>query len=215
MAEESARPGTCRSKVGCEAMDEPCTNKILPAGPEGSPACLFHRNRRTSLPLSVQCSSPRMTAVGEMGLFTGGTPRSRRITAVTRSPRRREPAADPKRPADRGAAEKGDEFAPSHLPSPRSGPREPVAYPRNFKITTLDLRTSNRVHSGFMSLALMTLAHLSISDCTKAPNSSGFIDMVSAPCFLHASFMSARARILLISAFRRVTIGCGVPAGAM
>src|SRR5215813_11845965 len=71
MTEESARPGTCRSKVGCEAMDEPCTNKILPAGPEGSPACLFHRNRRTSLPLSVQCSSPRMTAAGEIGLFTG------------------------------------------------------------------------------------------------------------------------------------------------
>src|SRR5262245_16604083 len=70
MTEESAHPGTCRSKVGCEAMDEPCTNKILPAGPEGSPACLFHRNRRTSLPLSVQCSSPRMTAAGEMGLFT-------------------------------------------------------------------------------------------------------------------------------------------------
>src|SRR6516165_979703 len=69
MADESARPGTCRSKVGCEAMDEPCTNKILPAGPEGSPACLFHRNRRTSLPFSVQCSSPRMTAAGEMGLF--------------------------------------------------------------------------------------------------------------------------------------------------
>src|SRR5262249_10426088 len=72
ITEESARPGTCRSKVGCEAMDEPCTNKILPAGLEGSPACLFQRNRRTSLPLSVQCSSPRMTAAGEMGLFTGG-----------------------------------------------------------------------------------------------------------------------------------------------
>src|SRR6202035_2549465 len=72
IAEESARPGTCRSKVGCEAMDEPCTNKILPAGPEGSPACLFHRNRRTSPPFSVQCSSPRMTAAGEMGLFIAG-----------------------------------------------------------------------------------------------------------------------------------------------
>src|SRR6266566_7241504 len=72
IAEESARPGTCRSKVGCEAMDEPCTNKILPAGPEGSPACLFHRNKWTSLPLSVQCFSPRMTAAGEMGLFTVG-----------------------------------------------------------------------------------------------------------------------------------------------
>src|SRR5215467_6436206 len=93
MTEESARPGTCRSKVGCEAMDEPCTNKILPAGPEGSPACLFHRNRRTSLPFSVQCSSPRMTAAGEMGLFIAG------LLDVSlqfiRSPRRRERAADP------------------------------------------------------------------------------------------------------------------------
>src|SRR4029453_3078194 len=69
IAEESARPGTCRSKVGCEAMDEPCTNKILPEGPEGSPPCLFHRNKRTSLPFFVQCSSPGMTVAGETGLF--------------------------------------------------------------------------------------------------------------------------------------------------
>src|SRR5438552_11528785 len=70
MAEESARPGTCRSNVGCEAMDEPCTNRIRPAGPEGSPLCLFQRNKRTSLPFCVQCSSPRMAvAAAERGLF--------------------------------------------------------------------------------------------------------------------------------------------------
>src|SRR5882672_6427250 len=69
ITELSGRPGTCRSKVGCEAMDEPCTNRILPAGPDGSPACLFQRNSRTSLPLLVQCSSPRITAAGETGLF--------------------------------------------------------------------------------------------------------------------------------------------------
>src|SRR5262247_3146277 len=74
ITEESWRPGTCRSKVGCEAMDEPCTNKIRPAGPEGSPLFLFHRNSRTSLPLLVQCSSPRMAAAGETGLFIGATP---------------------------------------------------------------------------------------------------------------------------------------------
>src|SRR3954453_21611198 len=50
-------------------MDEPCTNRIRPEGPDGSPAFLFHRNRRTSLPLLVQCSSPRMVAAGETGLF--------------------------------------------------------------------------------------------------------------------------------------------------
>src|SRR6266487_5185336 len=86
--EESARPGTCRSKVGCEAMDEPCTNRILPEGPEGSPPCLFHRNRRTSLPLFVQCSSPRVTVAGETGLFivdsSSGSPPTLPIPAIPR-----------------------------------------------------------------------------------------------------------------------------------
>src|SRR5262249_23718623 len=72
MPEGNARPGPRRAKVGCAAMGAPCPNKISPAGPEESPACLFHRNRRTSLPFSVQCSSPRMTAAGEIGLFTAG-----------------------------------------------------------------------------------------------------------------------------------------------
>src|SRR2546426_7231706 len=54
IAEESVRPGTCRSKVGCEAMEEPCTNRMVPAF--GCAVAGFsHRNRRTS-PLSVQCS---------------------------------------------------------------------------------------------------------------------------------------------------------------
>src|SRR5947207_903978 len=69
IAEESLRPGTCRSKVGCEAIEEPCTNRMVPAGPVGSLAYFSHMNRRTSLPLLVQCSSPRMVAVGETGLF--------------------------------------------------------------------------------------------------------------------------------------------------
>src|ERR1043166_3120790 len=67
MAEESGRTGTCKSNVGVEAMDEPCTNRIVPAGPDGSPAYFSHRNSRTSLPLLVQCSSPRITALA--GLF--------------------------------------------------------------------------------------------------------------------------------------------------
>src|SRR5215208_5965385 len=69
MAEESGRPGTCRSKVGCDAIDEPCTNRKVPAGPDGSPAYFSHRNRRTSSPLLVQCSSPRMAAGGVTATF--------------------------------------------------------------------------------------------------------------------------------------------------
>src|SRR6266850_1046398 len=73
IAEESERPGTCKSKVGCEAIDEPCTNRMRPAGPDGSPAYFSHRNRRTS-PLLVQCSSPRMAVFGNTGLFMGFLP---------------------------------------------------------------------------------------------------------------------------------------------
>src|SRR5215467_15568057 len=60
MTDESDRPGTCRSKVGCEAMEEPCTNRMVPPVLAGSPAHLFHRNSFTSLPLLVQCSVPVM-----------------------------------------------------------------------------------------------------------------------------------------------------------
>ncbi len=62
MAEESLRPGTCRSKVGCEAMDEPCTNRMVPTLLAGSPAHFSHRNSFTSLPFSVQCSWPLIAA---------------------------------------------------------------------------------------------------------------------------------------------------------
>src|SRR5437773_5757180 len=57
IAEESGRPGTSRSKVGCEAIDEPCTNRIMPLVFAGSPATLFHMKSLTS-PLLVQCSVP-------------------------------------------------------------------------------------------------------------------------------------------------------------
>src|SRR5512132_2057378 len=56
IADESGRPGTVRSKVGCEAIDEPCTNST--AGLlSGEPTNFSHRNRRTS-PLWGQCSTP-------------------------------------------------------------------------------------------------------------------------------------------------------------
>src|SRR4029077_10447360 len=61
IAEESGRPGTCRSKVGCEAIEEPCTKRMVPfAAPE---AGLFQRKSLTSpaaLFLVVQCSLPFM-----------------------------------------------------------------------------------------------------------------------------------------------------------
>src|SRR6266436_6110041 len=66
MTEESGRPGTCRSKVGCDAIDEPCTNRMVPAF-SGSADRFSHRNSRTS-PLLVQCSSP-CTWISETGLF--------------------------------------------------------------------------------------------------------------------------------------------------
>src|SRR5262247_1783222 len=69
IAENSLRPGTCRSKVGCEAIDEPCTNRMVPRVCAGSPAHFSHMNSFTSLPLLVQCSSPRIAALGVTGLF--------------------------------------------------------------------------------------------------------------------------------------------------
>src|SRR6202162_3747770 len=69
ITEESARPGTERSKVGCDAIDEPCTNNI--AGlPSGEPRYFSHRNNRTS-PLVVQCSMPvtRPAAISDVSMF--------------------------------------------------------------------------------------------------------------------------------------------------
>src|SRR3982751_49037 len=57
IAEESGRPGTSRSKVGCDAIEEPCTKRIVPFVFAGSPATLFHMKSFTS-PLLVQCSVP-------------------------------------------------------------------------------------------------------------------------------------------------------------
>src|SRR3954449_3916718 len=57
IAEESGRPGTSRSKVGCDAIEEPCTNRIVPFVAAGSPATLFQRKSLT-FPLLVQCSVP-------------------------------------------------------------------------------------------------------------------------------------------------------------
>ncbi len=69
MADESERPGTWRSNVGCEAIDEPCTNRMVPRGPGEAPAAFSHRKRRTS-PFFVQCSRPTMLGSAVMGSFS-------------------------------------------------------------------------------------------------------------------------------------------------
>src|SRR5436853_6978231 len=69
IADESARPGTVRSNVGCDAIEEPCTNST--AGfPSGVPAYFSHRNRRTA-PLFVQCSLPVTVIISSIDLCAG------------------------------------------------------------------------------------------------------------------------------------------------
>src|SRR3984893_16301784 len=73
MTEESGLPGTVRSNVGCDAIDEPCTKRIVGL-PSGAPANFSQRKRRTS-PLCVQCSTPvtGVAAEAASGAGNGGT----------------------------------------------------------------------------------------------------------------------------------------------
>src|SRR4030095_14580904 len=72
ITEESGRPGTVRSKVGCPAIEEPCTKKMVPlvAWPEGGAFC--HRKSLTS-PFRVQCSTPLMRVLVSMRRSAPGT----------------------------------------------------------------------------------------------------------------------------------------------
>src|SRR6185436_6735972 len=71
ITEESGRPGTVRSKVGCPAIEEPCTNRMVPfvAWPEGGAFC--HRKSLTS-PFFVQCSTPLMRVLVSIALWSSG-----------------------------------------------------------------------------------------------------------------------------------------------
>src|SRR5260221_14292263 len=52
MTDEPGRPGTFRSKVGCEAMDEPCTKSTVPRFCALAAGGFFQRDNRTaSFPL--------------------------------------------------------------------------------------------------------------------------------------------------------------------
>src|SRR5579862_6133225 len=57
MTEESGRPGTCRSKVGCDAIEEPWTKRMAPRALAGALADFSQRKSFTG-PLFVQCSWP-------------------------------------------------------------------------------------------------------------------------------------------------------------
>src|SRR3954453_4348708 len=72
ITEESGRPRTVRSKVGSEAIDDPCTNSTAGLA-SGEPAYFSHRNSRTSpasVVLRVQCSRP-VTAEVLMEVWVG------------------------------------------------------------------------------------------------------------------------------------------------
>src|SRR3954469_9997007 len=64
IAEESGRPGTYRSNVGCDAIDEPCTKKIVPRFCTPAGGFLFQRKSLIS-PFFVQCSVPPVQLVVE------------------------------------------------------------------------------------------------------------------------------------------------------
>src|SRR5262249_14042904 len=71
IAEESGRPGTSRSNVGCDAIDEPCTNRTMPLPLAGSPMHFSHMNSLAGPSLAVlvvQCSWPVMLAPAVMVL---------------------------------------------------------------------------------------------------------------------------------------------------
>src|SRR6478752_6444839 len=76
MAEESGRPGTWRSKVGCPANDEPCKKRTVPGGFAGSPAHFSKRNSFTPPSLVVQWSSPLIVAAGLLISFIWSRVRS-------------------------------------------------------------------------------------------------------------------------------------------
>src|SRR3974390_836531 len=92
MTEESGRPSTCKSKVGCDAIDEPCTKRTVPAALFGSPPHFSNMNSFTTPSLLVQCSSPRIAAarftsfiVHLLEIFAIAIPQSRNRVASARS----------------------------------------------------------------------------------------------------------------------------------
>src|SRR5688500_12927999 len=73
------RPGTCRSNVGCEAIEEPCTKRMVPSGAGDVRAAFSHRKSRTD-PFVVQCSRP--ATAGSATIFLGSVARARACLAM-------------------------------------------------------------------------------------------------------------------------------------
>src|SRR6185295_1545602 len=63
ITEDPGLSGTCRSKVGCEPIDEPCTNRMVPFGFPATAG--FCQRKSLTLPLCVQCSLPCMERILE------------------------------------------------------------------------------------------------------------------------------------------------------
>src|SRR5215469_6650728 len=167
MTEESGRPGTSRSKVGWLAIDEPCTNRMMPLAWAGSASHLFNRKSFTLPSLVVQCSVPaRRCGEGDLAVSFMAVILGLYCWSMIFSENR---------------------------------------YPL-FGIM---------LYCGLMLFALMSFAHLAISDSMWAPNCAGVIGSGLASCFSHDSLMSGRVMTLLISRLSRSTIGCGVPLGAI
>src|SRR5437660_819070 len=79
ITDESRRPGTFRSKVGCEAIEEPCTKSTVPRLCAPAAGSFCQRNSRTfSLPLLIQCSFPD-SAARAATCFTSTPPEKMRI----------------------------------------------------------------------------------------------------------------------------------------
>src|SRR6476620_8364969 len=70
MTDESGRPGTVRSNVGCEAIDEPWTNNS--SGLSCGESTNFSQRKRRTSPLCAQCSTPSTRASLEAGARLDG-----------------------------------------------------------------------------------------------------------------------------------------------
>src|SRR5512139_61514 len=80
MTEESGRPGTWRSKVGCEAIDDPCTKSTVPRFRVPAAAGFCHRKSLIGSPffppLLVQCSFPETAGrAADAASFTSTPPK--------------------------------------------------------------------------------------------------------------------------------------------
>src|SRR5207237_3572934 len=70
-------------------------------------------------------------------------------------------------------------------------------------------------YRGGLSNFLTTSAHFTISPRRNLSNSSGVIDIGTAPCWVQSLAISGRFTIAFTAALSLSTIGFGVPAGAI